>query len=316
MIRCFVSAPCRSEVAGGPCGGGREASNFSNVKDRVTLCRFLCVVQVGYLQFSPSYLDVDANLQAVDARLSSLEVDLLVLPELFTSGYFFHSQEDLTQVAEPIPGGRSTTALRDWASSLNATLVAGLAEQDGPRIFNSAVAVQPDGTLDTYRKVHLYYEEKALFTPGDLGFPVVEVRGGAKTSVRLGLMVCFDWYFPESARTLALQGADIIAHPSNLVLPHCPDAMPVRARENHLFTVTANRHGEEEKDGETLTFIGTSEVCDPTGTILKRGARDCDEIGIVNIDPTKARDRRLNAYNDVMEDRRPDMYTTPEEEVS
>jgi len=126
-------------------------------------------------------------------------------------------------------------------------------------------------------------------------------------------MVCFDWYFPEAARTLALKGADVIAHPSNLVLPHCPDSMPVRARENHVFTVTANRHGEEEKEGETLTFIGMSEVCDPSGSILQRADRDTDELGVVQFDPRAARDRRLNEFNDVLADRRPDTYLSESE---
>jgi len=133
-------------------------------------------------------------------------VDLIVLPELFTSGYFFQSVEHLAQAAEPIPGGPSTRALKSWATSLDAAIVAGLAEQAGERFYNSAVLVRPNGTVDTYRKVHLFYQEKTLFEPGDLSFPL-------------------------------------------------------RARENHVFTITANRYGEERKEDETLTFIGTSEIC-------------------------------------------------------
>ncbi|PSQ85332.1 MAG: acyltransferase [Bacteroidetes bacterium QH_2_63_10] len=265
-------------------------------------------MHAAYLQFAPSYLDVDANLQAVASQIQSVEADLIVLPELFTSGYFFQSQEDLAQVAEPIPEGRSTLALRDWAASLDSTLVAGLAEREGDRFYNSAVVVQPTGTVHTYRKVHLFYEENTLFTPGDLGFRVFEVTTRSGRPYRLGVMVCFDWYFPEAARTLALRGADVIAHPSNLVLPHCPDSMPVRARENHLFTITANRHGEEAKEGETLTFIGMSEVCDPSGTILRRAGESTDAVGVVEFDPHEARDRRLNEYNDVLGDRRPETY--------
>ena len=130
------------------------------------------------------------------------------------------------------------------------------------------------------------------------------------TPYRLGVMVCFDWYFPEAARTLALRGADVIAHPSNLVLPHCPDSMPIRARENHVFAITANRHGQEQKEGETLTFIGMSEVCAPSGTILQRAEQSSDEIGVVEFDPHEARDRDLNDHNDVLADRRPDVYAS------
>lgn len=270
-------------------------------------------MRAAYLQFAPAYLDVDANLQAVASQIQSIEADLIVLPELFTSGYFFQSREDLARVAEPIPEGRSTQALRDWAASLDATLVAGLAEREGDRFYNSALVVRPTGTVHTYRKVHLFYEETTLFEPGDLGFRVFEVTTREGQPYRLGVMVCFDWYFPEAARTLALRGADVIAHPSNLVLPHCPDAMPVRARENHVFTITANRHGEEEKEGETLTFIGMSEVCDPSGTILRRAGESTDEVGVVEFDPHEARDRRLNEHNDVLGDRRPETYASDPE---
>lgn len=267
-------------------------------------------MRVAFLQFSPAYLRVEENLATVESHLSSLNADLLVLPELFTSGYFFQSRQDLARVAEPIPEGQSTDALQQWAGSLDATIVAGLAEREGDRFYNSAVVVHPTGVVQTYRKVHLFYEETTLFEPGDLGFRVFDETAGDGTEYRLGVMVCFDWYFPEAARTLALKGADVIAHPSNLVLPHCPDAMPVRARENHVFTITANRHGREEKEGETLSFIGMSEICDPTGSILTRASQSDDAVEGVEFDPRTARNRDINVHNDVLADRRPDTYVS------
>lgn len=293
-------------MAGGPPGGARDGI------DTCALSFFdpPVFVRATFLQFAPAYLQVDANLKAVDSQLSSLNTDLLVLPELFTSGYFFQSREDLARVAEPIPEGPSTGALQQWAGALDATIVAGLPEREGDHFYNSAVVVRPGGDVHTYRKVHLFYEEKLLFEPGDLGFRVFEETASDNTSYRLGVMVCFDWYFPEAARTLALKGADVIAHPSNLVLPHCPDSMPVRARENHVFTITANRHGQEEKGGETLSFIGMSEVCDPTGSILERAPQSDDAVGTVEFDPHAARDRKINAHNDVLADRRPETYVS------
>ena len=92
--------------------------------------------------------------------------------------------------------------------------------------------------------------------------------------------------------------------------------MPVRARENHVFTITANRYGEEEKKGETLTFIGMSEVCDPSGSILQRADRETDEVGVVDVDPHAARDRRLNQFNDVLADRRPETYLSESESTA
>ena len=267
-------------------------------------------MKAAYLQFAPVYLDVEENWARVEALLEGLDVDLIVLPELFSSGYFFRSSADLDQVAESIPGGPTTQRLSDWARDTGATIVAGLPERDGKRCYNSAVTVTPTGETHTYRKVHLYYEENALFDPGDLGFPVVEVSTRDGEPYQLGVMVCFDWYFPEAARSLALGGADVIAHPSNLVLPHCPESMPIRARENHVYTITANRHGSETKNGEELTFIGLSEICGPDGEVLRRSGRTDTEIGVASLDLDAVRDRSLNAYNDVLMDRRPDAYVT------
>jgi len=264
---------------------------------------------VSYLQFAPAYLEPERNRSAVETLLRSADSDLVVLPELFTSGYFFRSRSDLTKVAEHIPEGPTVRWLRRRADELQAVLVAGLAEREGDVFYNSAVVVRPDGSTETYRKVHLYYRENELFESGDLGFPVFDVTTRDGTQYRLGVMVCFDWYFPEAARSLALKGADVIAHPSNLVLPHCPDAMPVRARENHVFTVTANRFGTETRGDETLTFIGTSEVCGPDGEILRRAGNEEKGLHSVEISPLSARDRAINSFNDALGDRRPAAYT-------
>jgi predicted amidohydrolase len=122
-------------------------------------------------------------------------------------------------------------------------------------------------------------------------------------------MICFDWFFPESMRTLALMGADVIAHPSNLVLPFCPDAMPVRCLENKVFAVTANRTGtEKRKKGRPLTFIGKSGIVSPRGEILARAPDDGDAVLVIDIDPALSRDKALNPYNDMIKDRRPELY--------
>jgi len=271
-------------------------------------------MKAAVLQFAPKYLAVDANLERVETLLQAVDADLIVLPELFPSGYFFRSPDDLDRVAEPIPDGPTTQRLLNWAEALDATLVAGLAERDGDDVYNSAVVVLPAGRTHRYRKVHLFYEETTLFAPGDLGFPVFDVTTRSGTAYRLGVMVCFDWYFPEAARSLALRGADVIAHPSNLVLPHCPESMPTRARENHVYTLTANRYGTEQKGDETLTFIGMSEICGPEGEILVRAGREETCVVTADLDLDAARDRAINRYNDVLDDRRPETYVTEREE--
>ena len=266
-------------------------------------------MRAAFVQFAPAYLAVEDNLDHVAALLDGVEADLIVLPELFATGYFFKSEEDLDAVAEIVPEGRTTQVLAEWARARQCVIVGGLPERGGEGgRFNSAVVVGPEGFVGQYRKVHLFYEEKLLFAPGDLGFPVFDLATRAGERYRLGVMICFDWYFPEAARTLALAGADLVAHPANLVRPDCPRAMPIRALENHVFTITANRHGQETKGKETLTFIGQSEICDPSGEILARAPRAADAVEVVPIDPAAARDRQITAHNELFRDRRPDVY--------
>ena len=261
-------------------------------------------MRVGYLQFDPVFGEVAHNLDVVTARLEQAEADLMVLPELLATGYQFVSQEEVLRLAEAVPDGPTTTRLAEIAARRGMTIVAGLAERAGTRCFNSAVVVGPQGFIGCYRKTHLFFEETLLFTPGDSGFQVWDI-GHAK----IGVMICFDWYYPEAARTLALQGAEIIAHPSNLVLLNCPDSMVTRCLENRVFSVTANRIGSEARGGkDRLTFIGLSEVVSPRGRILHRAPREGDDLTIVEIDPAEARNKALNTYNDLLRDRRPALY--------
>lgn len=267
-------------------------------------------MNAGFLQYGPDYLARDANLDRMEALLDGLDADLLVLPELCATGYFFRTADELARVAEPVPDGPTTRRLHRWARTTGATLVAGLPERAGTKYYNSAVVVAPSGYVGTYRKVHLFYEEKRWFTPGDLGFPVFNVQDRQGQGYRLGVMICFDWYYPEALRTLALRGAEVVAHPSNLVRPHCPAAMPIRALENRVFTVTANRIGHESNGTETLTFIGQSLVCDPHAVVLAQAGREETGTGIAPVDLAQARSKRITAWNDLLADRRPEAYHT------
>ena len=122
-------------------------------------------------------------------------------------------------------------------------------------------------------------------------------------------MICFDWRFPESARTLSLAGADLIAHPSNLVLPHCPQAIITRCLENRIFVVTANRVGIEECiSNNPIKFIGQSQIVDPDGKIIYRASDNDEEIRTFNVDIEKARNKSINLSNDLLKDRRDDLY--------
>ncbi len=263
-------------------------------------------MRVGYYQFDCRFGEVKRNLDQVSQALATATADLLVLPEFFATGYQFVSQQEALDLSESVPDGPTTQRLLELARARDMVLVAGLPERAGDRVYNSAVAVGPKGFIGCYRKTHLFFEETLFFAPGDSGFQVWDLG-----LARIGLMVCFDWFYPEAARTLALKGADILCHPSNLVLPYCPDGMITRCLENRVFSITSNRIGSEARGGKKpLSFIGSSEVVTPRGQVLERAGRDQEALAIVEIDPTEARKKSLNPYNDLLADRRPALYRT------
>lgn len=261
-------------------------------------------MKAGFYQFNPVFGKKEENLKKVLSAITDADADLLVLPEFFATGYQFVSQEEVSELSESIPNGNTTKRLAELSRQKGIYLVAGLPEKDGDRFFNSAILSGPDGFIGVYRKTHLFFEEKLYFSPGDTGFKVWDTKAG-----RIGIMICFDWFFPEAMRALALMGADIITHPSNLVLPYCPAAMPIRCLENRVFAVTANRVGEENrKAGESLRFIGQSQITSPEGKIVIRAPENNEAVLIAEINPEIARNKNLNPLNNIFNDRRPEMY--------
>jgi predicted amidohydrolase len=262
------------------------------------------MIRVGFFQFDPLFGKVRANVSRVVECLSRVEADLIVLPELFTSGYQFVSRREVERLAEEIPGGYTTRRLSALARAKRLFIVTGLPERKGNSFYNSAVLIGPEGFIDVYRKAHLFYEEKLWFSSGNTYLKVLDIG-----LARVGVMICFDWFFPEVMRVLSLKGADIICHPANLVLHHCPNAMVTRCLENRVFAITADRIGYEERGGkERLAYIGTSQVVSPSGEVLYRASPDKEELKILEIDPREARKKAVNRHNDLFKDRRIDLY--------
>ena len=260
-------------------------------------------MKVGFVQFEPVFGERERNVRRSMALMEGAEADLWVLPELCNTGYLFRSKEEVEDLSEEIPNGPSVRAWREMARNRNAHVVAGMAERANGKVFNAAVLVRPSGAVNVYRKAHLFDEEKRWFEPGDTGFEVFDIG-----KARIGMMVCFDWIFPEATRILALKGADLICHPANLVLPYCPAAMVTRCVENRVFAVTCNRIGMERRGGKALSFIGSSQIVDPKGQVLVRAKRDEESVQVAEIDPTLARDKRITERNDLFEDRRGTLY--------
>jgi len=261
-------------------------------------------MKAAFYQFEPVFGEIKNNVDNFIVKTAGYRADLIVLPELFSTGYQFISKAEAAELAEEIPSGYTTRRLIELSKAKSVYIVAGIAERHGLNIYNSAVLTGPEGFMGVYRKTHLFFEEKLWFTPGDTGFRVWETRIG-----RIGIMICFDWFFPEAARTLALRGADIIAHPANLVLPFCPEGMITRCLENRVFAITANRIGTEQRGGKPpLTYIGSSEIVSPAGKVLYRASQDREELGAAVINPEEARNKKLNPFNDLFADRREDFY--------
>ncbi len=260
---------------------------------------------IGMAQFKPVRRNISANIDKIRQLLKNSRADLIVLPELANSGYLFQAPEDLLPYAETREGeGQFISALIEMAGETGGVIVSGYTELHKNNLYNSAVAVSENGVLANYRKTHLFDNEKLLFQSGDSGFSVFDWKG-----VGIGMMICFDWIFPESTRTLALKGAQIIAHPANLVMPYCQDAMVTRSIENRVFTVTANRIGTEKLGNSKLLFTGQSQITNPKGKILFRGPEKKSTVHILDIDPDDAKDKTINARNDLFEDRRPEFYS-------
>ena len=261
-------------------------------------------MRLGIAQTRPVFGERDRNLLEAFDLLRADSADLWVLPEFFATGYQFTSREETAGLAEPVPDGPTTAALAAFCREEDCLVAAGLPEASGDVLYNAAILVGPQGLLSCYRKIHLFGDESLYFAPGNRPFSVVDIG-----SARVGLMICFDHLFPESARSLALLGADIILHPANLILPDLAQrTMAVRALENGLFTATSNRIGEEARSDTTLRYTGQSQVISPKGEILVRLSADQPETAVLDIDPTAARTKRITSRNDKLADRRPDLY--------
>lgn len=260
-------------------------------------------MKVGFFQFEPKFGATKHNLDKIEAEIKS-PVDLVVLPELCTSGYQFVNHHELEELAEEMPSGPSVKRLQKIAKDNNCVLIAGLPERADDKFYNTAIVLNAEGIIAKYRKLHLFYEEKDFFNPGDIPLQVVDI--GLAT---IGVLICFDWIFPEATRTLALQGADIICLPANLLTRYCQNAMVTRSVENQVYTVVANRTGFEARGGKKpLYFTGNSQICDCKGNVLYSASREKHEFHVEEIHPTLTRDKWFTDRNNLFDDRRPEFY--------
>ncbi len=255
--------------------------------------------------------DVPANLRAIRAGLrdaARLGARLAVFPECALTGYCFESRAEAQPFAEPAPGPSIDVIAKD-CRELDLWAVVGMLERDDAgSLFNACALAGPAGFVATYRKIHLPYLGVDRFTtPGDRPFAVHDLDG-----LRVGMHVCYDGSFPESARVLTLLGADLLVLPTNWPTgaePTIRHLTAARALENHVYYAACNRVGAERG----FRFIGQSRIIDCNGELLATAGADAPEIVMAEIDPAVARAKRLvkipGKYElDRVAHRRPEMY--------
>jgi len=260
-------------------------------------------MRAGFVQTKQVYGRKKDNIEQALELIKDIKADILVLPELFSTGYLFPSKKEAARYAESVPEGKTVRMFKSLAKKNKCSYVFGIVENKSGKTYNSAVYVTPKGKVNVYRKVHLFYKEPQIFAKGNIKFkpyPFYEYK--------IGVMICFDYIFPEACRALALQGADLICHPSNLVLDYCQKAMQTRSLENRIFTITANRVGSDSNAGETLKFTGKSQITDPEGNVLLRAGATKPVVRHREIDLKKASDKNPTEFNHLFGDRRTEFY--------
>ncbi|WP_259069366.1 nitrilase-related carbon-nitrogen hydrolase [Mucilaginibacter sp. X4EP1] len=267
------------------------------------------MVNISLVQFTPVWNDVPGNLQQIASLLKGVQTDIIVLPELCTTGYSFITREEAINAAEDL-SDESIAFFKQLAKEYQAMVIAGFVEKSADKIYNAALIALPNGEVKSYRKTHLFFREKECFNEGDSGFFVVE---HPLKDCKVGIMICNDWRYPEAARSLALLGADVIACPSNLVTDVWRIGLPARALENKVFVAVTNRCGTEIRqleDGstQTLTFTGGSVLYNFTGEPIEQADKTEERVITLQIDPTLTRDKHFTVFNDLLNDRRPEYY--------
>jgi N-carbamoylputrescine amidase len=267
------------------------------------------------------------NFAKADSRIREAAkkgAQIICLQELFRSQYFCREENaDLFELAEPIPGP-SSEALAKLSRELNVAIIGSLFERRAAGVYHNTAVMSDAGgeSLGKYRKMHIpddpLYYEKFYFTPGDLGFPNFDTRFG-----RIGVLVCWDQWYPEGARLSSLGGANILFYPTAIgwhpaekkefgaaQLDAWRTIQRSHAIANGVFVAAVNRVGYEGTPESGLEFWGHSFVCDPFGQVLAEASADKEEILIVECDPKRIeetrrnwpflRDRRIDAYSPIL----------------
>lgn len=283
-------------------------------------------ITVAAIQMQCSKI-VEENIDKAEKMVreaASKGAQVILLPELFEREYFCQQRRyDFYKYALPTDENPAVKAAQKLAKELSVVLPVSFYEKDGNVLYNSLAWIDADGSLlGVYRKTHIpddhFYQEKFYFTPGNTGFMAVDTKYG-----KLGAGICWDQWFPETARVLALKGAEIIFYPTAIgsepildtdSMPHWRRCMQGHSASNLVPVVAANRIGKEDVEPceenaglkSSLIFYGSSFITDETGEIVKSASRDKEEILMQTFDLDLIAENRLSWG--LFRDRRPEMY--------
>jgi len=265
------------------------------------------------VQMRPELGDVQGNIEATTRWIreaAAAGAKLVVLPEATAAGYMFRDRDEASAYAQSIEDGETIAVWTSLAHELGVHIAGGFIERDDAGIYNSAVLIGPDGVIGRFHKAHLWNVEQQIYDRNRDGFPVFETPLG-----RIGIGICYDAWFPETFRSVALQGADLLVLPANWVpVPEQPEDGLVMANmmcmtgahSNNIYVAGISRVGTE-RDQE---FIGSSVIVDPRGWLLAGPAsKDREELVLAEVDLIGSREERFsNPFNQPIDDRRPDLY--------
>ncbi|MGL4663589.1 MAG: N-carbamoylputrescine amidase [Clostridium butyricum] len=275
-------------------------------------------IKVAATQMSCTW-DLEATLKKAEDMVRDAKkqgANIVLLQELFETPYFCQTESyEYLNIATSVKDNRAVNHFKEIAKELEIVIPISFFERAVNTTFNSLVVIDADGSvMDTYRKTHIpdghCYEEKFYFTPGDTGFKVWDTAYG-----RIGVGICWDQWFPESARIMALMGAEILFYPTAIgsepILPidsqpHWQRCMQGHAAANIIPLVESNRVGTEVQDESSMTFYGSSFIAGPTGEIVKQMDRDKEGVIVVEFDLDEIREKRQSWG--IYRDRRPEMY--------
>ncbi|MCX9148414.1 N-carbamoylputrescine amidase [Erythrobacter sp. WG] len=292
----------------------------------------MTAITVAALQLALSHQDEAANIAAVAALVEEAAAkgaQLILPPELFSGEYFCREEDEaLFALARPTAEHPSVIAMRELAARLKVTIPTSFFERDGHHYYNTLAMIGPNGQImGTYRKSHIPdgpgYEEKYYFRPGNDGFKVWDVAGEGGAIVKVGVGICWDQWYPEAARVMALLGAEVLLYPTAIGSePYDADldtsrmwrrAMLGHAVSNCMPVVASNRIGHEGPAERAQSFYGHSFICDEWGDYLALYGKE--ETGVLLARLDLARAARHRAGMGFFRDRRPQLYGRIAEDI-